>query len=87
MITATNVSLAYGKRVIFQDVNIKFTPGNWDQVQYVKFRAATDTAAEGTRTTFINHTAQNSSRRLAVERLWSRAYASIGVPRTYSITA
>ncbi|MHB1348609.1 MAG: ABC-F family ATP-binding cassette domain-containing protein [Desulfobulbaceae bacterium] len=28
MITATNVSLAYGKRVIFQDVNIKFTPGN-----------------------------------------------------------
>ena len=28
MITATNVALAYGKRVIFQDVNIKFTPGN-----------------------------------------------------------
>ena len=28
MITAANVSLAYGKRVIFQDVNIKFTPGN-----------------------------------------------------------
>lgn len=28
MINAANVSLAYGKRVIFQDVNIKFTPGN-----------------------------------------------------------
>ncbi len=28
MITAANVSLSYGKRVIFQDVNIKFTPGN-----------------------------------------------------------
>lgn len=28
MITATNVALSYGKRVIFQDVNIKFTPGN-----------------------------------------------------------
>ncbi len=28
MITATNVALAYGKRVIFKDVNIKFTPGN-----------------------------------------------------------
>jgi ATPase subunit of ABC transporter with duplicated ATPase domains len=28
MITATNVNLAYGKRIIFQDVNIKFTPGN-----------------------------------------------------------
>ncbi|MDH4321972.1 MAG: ATP-binding cassette domain-containing protein, partial [Desulfobulbaceae bacterium] len=28
MITATNVALAYGKRIIFQDVNIKFTPGN-----------------------------------------------------------
>ena len=28
MITASNISLAYGKRVIFQDVNIKFTPGN-----------------------------------------------------------
>ena len=28
MITASNVALAYGKRVIFQDVNIKFTPGN-----------------------------------------------------------
>ncbi len=28
MITATGVALSYGKRVIFQDVNIKFTPGN-----------------------------------------------------------
>ncbi len=28
MITASNISLAYGKRIIFQDVNIKFTPGN-----------------------------------------------------------
>ncbi|MEJ2032321.1 MAG: ATP-binding cassette domain-containing protein [Deltaproteobacteria bacterium] len=28
MINASNVALAYGKRVIFQDVNIKFTPGN-----------------------------------------------------------
>ncbi len=28
MITATNVSLSYGKRVIFKDVTIKFTPGN-----------------------------------------------------------
>lgn len=28
MITASNIALAYGKRIIFQDVNIKFTPGN-----------------------------------------------------------
>ena len=28
MICATNISLAYGKRVLFKDVNIKFTPGN-----------------------------------------------------------
>jgi ATPase subunit of ABC transporter with duplicated ATPase domains len=28
MITASNIALAYGKRVIFQDVNIKFTPRN-----------------------------------------------------------
>jgi ATPase subunit of ABC transporter with duplicated ATPase domains len=28
MISAHNVSLAYGKRVIFKDVNIKFIPGN-----------------------------------------------------------
>lgn len=28
MITANNVALSYGKRVIFQDVSIKFTPGN-----------------------------------------------------------
>ncbi len=28
MISASNVTLSYGKRVIFKDVNIKFTPGN-----------------------------------------------------------
>ncbi|MCP4337512.1 MAG: ATP-binding cassette domain-containing protein [Desulfobulbaceae bacterium] len=28
MITASNIALAYGKRIIFRDVNIKFTPGN-----------------------------------------------------------
>ena len=28
MITATDVALSYGKKVIFQDVNIKFIPGN-----------------------------------------------------------
>jgi ATPase subunit of ABC transporter with duplicated ATPase domains len=28
MITANNIALSYGKRVIFQDVNIKFIPGN-----------------------------------------------------------
>ena len=28
MISATNICLAYGKRTIFKDVNIKFTPGN-----------------------------------------------------------
>ncbi len=28
MISAINISLAYGKRVIFKDVNIKFAPGN-----------------------------------------------------------
>src|SRR5512139_626163 len=28
MISATNVTLSYGKRVLFKDVNIKFTPGN-----------------------------------------------------------
>ncbi len=28
MIQATNIALAYGKRVIFKDVNIKFAPGN-----------------------------------------------------------
>jgi ATPase subunit of ABC transporter with duplicated ATPase domains len=28
MITTTNIGLSYGKRVIFKDVNIKFTPGN-----------------------------------------------------------
>jgi ATPase subunit of ABC transporter with duplicated ATPase domains len=28
MISASNVTLAYGKRVLFKDVNIKFVPGN-----------------------------------------------------------
>jgi ATPase subunit of ABC transporter with duplicated ATPase domains len=28
MINASNVTLSYGKRVLFKDVNIKFTPGN-----------------------------------------------------------
>ena len=28
MITVTNVSLRYGDRKLFEDVNIKFTPGN-----------------------------------------------------------
>jgi ATPase subunit of ABC transporter with duplicated ATPase domains len=28
MICATNVTLSYGKRVLFKDVNMKFTPGN-----------------------------------------------------------
>ncbi len=28
MITASNITLSFGKRVLFKDVNIKFTPGN-----------------------------------------------------------
>src|SRR5210317_2096714 len=28
MISASNICLAYGKRIIFNNVNIKFTPGN-----------------------------------------------------------
>lgn len=28
MIEASNIALAYGKRIIFKDVNVKFTPGN-----------------------------------------------------------
>ena len=28
MISTENISLAYGKRVLFDEVNIKFTPGN-----------------------------------------------------------
>ncbi|WNJ21210.1 ATP-binding cassette domain-containing protein [Pontibacter sp. G13] len=28
MLTASNISLRFGKRVLFEDVNIKFTPGN-----------------------------------------------------------
>src|SRR5579875_3072463 len=28
MITVSNLSLRYGKRTLFEDVNLKFTPGN-----------------------------------------------------------
>ena len=28
MITVSNVSLQYGKRILFDEVNVKFTPGN-----------------------------------------------------------
>ena len=28
MIHASNITLAYGKRILFKDVDIKFTPGN-----------------------------------------------------------
>jgi ATPase subunit of ABC transporter with duplicated ATPase domains len=28
MITVTGVSLRFGKRALFEDVNLKFTPGN-----------------------------------------------------------
>jgi len=28
LISAENISLAYGQRILFKDVNIKFTPGN-----------------------------------------------------------
>ena len=28
MLTVTNLSLRYGKRVLFDEVNLKFTPGN-----------------------------------------------------------
>jgi ATPase subunit of ABC transporter with duplicated ATPase domains len=28
MISVSNLSLKYGKRVLFEDVNVKFTPGN-----------------------------------------------------------
>jgi ATPase subunit of ABC transporter with duplicated ATPase domains len=28
MISVSNLSLRYGKRVLFEDVNIKFSPGN-----------------------------------------------------------
>lgn len=28
MLTVSNVSLRYGKRILFEDVNVKFTPGN-----------------------------------------------------------
>ena len=28
MITVSNLSVQFGKRILFQDVNMKFTPGN-----------------------------------------------------------
>src|SRR5436305_14736475 len=28
MLSVSNLSLRYGKRVLFEDVNVKFTPGN-----------------------------------------------------------
>ncbi len=28
MITVSNISLQYGKRILFDEVNVKFTPGN-----------------------------------------------------------
>ena len=28
MIAVTNLGMQFGKRVLFQDVNLKFTPGN-----------------------------------------------------------
>ncbi len=28
MITASNLSIQFGKRILFQDVNLVFTPGN-----------------------------------------------------------
>mgnify|MGYP003471037849 CR=1 FL=1 len=28
MITVTNLAIQFGKRVLYKDVNIKFTPGN-----------------------------------------------------------
>ncbi|MCX6224783.1 MAG: ATP-binding cassette domain-containing protein, partial [Bacteroidia bacterium] len=28
MIAASNITLSYGKQVLFKNVNIKFTPGN-----------------------------------------------------------
>ncbi|QSA97859.1 OmpA family protein [Methylococcus sp. EFPC2] len=40
---------------------LSFDENNWDQVQYVRFRAAHDDASEGRRFVFVNHTLQNSS--------------------------
>lgn len=28
MISTSNLSLSFGKRILFEDVNLKFTPGN-----------------------------------------------------------
>jgi outer membrane protein OmpA-like peptidoglycan-associated protein/Ca2+-binding RTX toxin-like protein len=38
-----------------------FNSNNWNQLQYVKFRAAHDDASEGRRFVFVNHTLQNST--------------------------
>ena len=32
MISANNVTLRIGKKALFEDVNIKFTEGNWGTV-------------------------------------------------------
>ena len=32
MITVNNLSLQFGKRVLYKDVNLKFTPGNCDGI-------------------------------------------------------
>ncbi|CAM5793933.1 LEPR-XLL domain-containing protein [Rhizobacter fulvus] len=39
---------------------LTFDASNWDKVQYVKFAAAHDTASEGRRFTFINHSLKSS---------------------------
>jgi Ca2+-binding RTX toxin-like protein len=46
---------------------LEFTPGNWNLPQTVTFRAVNDSASEGTRFTFINHTASNSTDPLYAE--------------------
>jgi Ca2+-binding RTX toxin-like protein len=38
-----------------------FNSGNWDQLQYVRFKAASDEASEGPRFVFVNHTLRNST--------------------------
>ena len=40
---------------------LEFNSGNWDQLQYVRFKAADDTASEGRRFVFINHTLKDST--------------------------
>src|SRR5476649_1157580 len=60
MISANNVSLAYGKRVIFKDVNIKFVPGNCygligangaGKSTFLKILSGENTSYQGTVTT------------------------------------